>query len=47
MFRFEGGFIAIVIGEFNLNGAVVKQFGGTFAGDLVAFVAAVPGKVDG
>jgi hypothetical protein len=35
-----------VIGEFDLDGAVVKQFGGAVAGDLVYFVEPVPGEAD-
>lgn len=35
-----------MIGEFDLDRAVVKQFGGTVAGDLVHFVEALPGEAD-
>jgi hypothetical protein len=34
------------IGEFDLDGAVVEQFGGAVAGDFVHFVEALPGESD-
>jgi hypothetical protein len=35
-----------VIGEFDLDGAVIEQFSGAVAGDLVHFVEALPGEAD-
>jgi hypothetical protein len=37
---FEDGFVAVVIGEFDLDGAVIEQCSGAVAGDLVHFVEA-------
>jgi hypothetical protein len=37
-FGFEDGLVAVVIGEFDLDGTVVEQFGGIVAGDLVHLV---------
>jgi hypothetical protein len=34
------------MGEFNLDGVVVEQFGGAVAGDFVHFVEAFPGESD-
>ena len=45
-FCFEEGFIAVVVGEFDLDRAVVEEFGGSFASDLVAFVASGPAEAD-
>jgi len=36
-FRLEDGFIAIVVKEFDLDRAVVEEFGGSFALDFVPF----------
>jgi hypothetical protein len=44
--RFDDGFVTIMVGEFNLDCAVVEQFGGSFALDLIAFFASVPAKAD-
>jgi hypothetical protein len=38
--------VAVVIDEFDLDGAVVEQFGGTVAGDLIHLVEALPGEAD-
>jgi hypothetical protein len=35
-----------VVGELDLDCAVVEEFGGSFALDLVAFFASVPAKAD-
>jgi hypothetical protein len=45
-FRFEGGFVAVSVFGFDLEGAVVEKFGGSFAVDLIAFLAAGPVKAD-
>jgi hypothetical protein len=45
-FGFEDSFVAVVTGEFDLDGAVVEQFGGTVAGDFVHFVEALPSEAD-
>ena len=38
--------MAIVVGEFDLYGTVVEEFGGTVSGDLIHFVEALPSEVD-
>jgi hypothetical protein len=38
--------VAVVVGELDLDCAVVEEFGGSFALDLVAFFASVPAKAD-
>jgi hypothetical protein len=45
-FGFEDGLVAVVIGEFDLDGAVVEQFGGAVAGYFVLArrVAAAGGR---
>jgi hypothetical protein len=45
-FGFEDGFVAVSVFELDLEGAVVEQFGGSFAIDLVAFLAAGPVKAN-
>src|SRR6185437_9832005 len=37
-FGFEDGFVAVVVGELDLESAVVEEFGGSFALDFVAFL---------
>ena len=44
--RFEDGFVAVSVFELDLDGAVVEKFGGSFAIDLVAFLAAGPVEAD-
>src|SRR5208283_859069 len=46
LFGLEDGFVAVVIGEFDLDGAVVEQFGRAVAGDFVHFVEAFPVESD-
>jgi len=46
-FRFEDGFVAVSVLELDLEGAVVEKFGGSFAIDLVAFLAAGSVKANG
>ena len=43
----EDGIVAVVEGEFDLDGAVVLKFGRSVAGDLVALVEAMPSEEDG
>src|SRR5258708_25718571 len=45
-FRFEDGLVAVSVFEVDLDGAVVEKFGGSFAIDLVAFLAAGPVKAN-
>jgi hypothetical protein len=45
-FGFEDGFVAVSVFELDSEGAVVEQFGGSFAIDLVAFLAAGPVKAN-
>jgi hypothetical protein len=45
-FRFEDGFVAISVCELDLESAVVEEFGGPFALNLVAFLAAGPVKAN-
>jgi hypothetical protein len=42
----EDGLVAVVIDEFDLDGAVIEQFVGAVAGDFVHFVEALPGEAD-
>ena len=35
-----------MVGEFDLDRAVLEEFGGSFALDLIAFFASVPAKAD-
>ena len=44
-FCFEDGFVAVSEGEFDLDGPVVEQFGGSFALDLVACLASRPSAI--
>jgi hypothetical protein len=45
-FRLQDSFVAIVISELDFDRAVVEEFGGSFALDLVAFVASGPAEAD-
>lgn len=38
MLRLKDGFVAVAIREFDLDGAVVEQFGGPVALDLIRFL---------
>ena len=46
MFGFEYGLVAISVGELDFYGAVVEQFGGAVAKDLISLVRAVPVEAD-
>jgi hypothetical protein len=45
-FCFEDGFVAVSVGELDLDRPVVEQFGGSFALDLIAFLASGPVETD-
>jgi hypothetical protein len=46
LFRFEDGFVSVVVGEFDLDRGIVEEFGSSFAVDLVAFVRSSPAEDD-
>jgi hypothetical protein len=45
-FGFEDGFVAVVVGELDLDCSVVEEFCGSFAFELISFIASGPTEAD-